>query len=59
MTEDQARLNADSLSRTLRVGRQMMAFTDALFAGKSVADPFADDTKSAHPQQEPPHASHE
>jgi hypothetical protein len=45
MTEDQARLNAASLSRTLRVGRQMTAFTDALFGGKVVADPFTDPTK--------------
>jgi hypothetical protein len=40
---DQEKLNADSLSRTLRVGRQMTAFTDALFAGVKPVEPVKDD----------------
>jgi hypothetical protein len=39
MTEDQARLNTEATERTLRVGRQMTAFTDALFAGVKPVEP--------------------
>jgi hypothetical protein len=44
MTE-QEKLNHEATEQALRVGRQMTAFTDALFAGKPSADPFTDLTK--------------
>jgi hypothetical protein len=48
MTE-QEKLNAESLARTLRIGRQMAQITDALWNGpkpSKPADPFTDETKT-------------